>query len=131
MLFFGLVMLGINKQLDLQSAFTGIGRIMAEQQGWYEHRGQFQVAFIAGIAMIGLTMFATALNLLRGAPNSTFCGLFGSAALAAFVIIRAASFHQIDAILGLSFSGLRFNWILEMGALLVIIGSALRRRGAL
>ncbi|HEY8942673.1 MAG TPA: hypothetical protein VIM73_00370, partial [Polyangiaceae bacterium] len=30
--------LGLNKQLDLQSAVTEIGRIVAAKQGWYEQR---------------------------------------------------------------------------------------------
>ena len=33
-----MIALGINKQLDLQSAFTELGRIMAHKQGWYGNR---------------------------------------------------------------------------------------------
>lgn len=130
MLFLGLVMLGINKQLDLQSALTEIGRIMADKQGWYKHRGQVQMAFIAGITMLGLTLFAATLNLIWGAPSATFWGLLGGAGLVVFVIIRAASFHHVDAFLGHQVSGLQVNWIAEMGSLLVITASAWRRRGA-
>lgn len=127
-LFIGLTLLGINKQLDLQSALTEIGRILADKQGWYADRRQLQMAFIAGIAMLGLTLFAVTLHLTWGAPASTLWALLGGTGLLVFVIIRAASFHHVDAVLGHRFSGLRINWLLETGALLVIIGSAMQRR---
>ena len=127
-LLIGLALLGINKQLDLQSALTDVGRILADRQGWYADRRQLQMAFIAGIAMLGLTLFAVTLHLTLGAPASTLWALLGGTGLLMFVIIRAASFHHVDAVLGHHLSGLRINWLLEMGALLVIIGSAMRRR---
>ena len=130
-LFLGLILLGINKQLDLQSAFTEIGRMAADQQGWYEDRRQVQMAFIAGIAIMGLTVLAATLNLIWGAPSSTYWALLGSTGLLIFVVVRAASFHHIDEMLGNDLSGLRINWLLEMGMLLVIIASAWRRRGHL
>jgi uncharacterized membrane protein (UPF0136 family) len=128
-LLMGLVLLGINKQLDLQSALTEIGRILAARQGWYADRQQIQIAFIAGIAIMGLTLFAATLHMIWGAPSATVWALLGSTVLVLFVILRAASFHHVDAVLGHSFYGLRINWLLEMGGLLVIIASAWRRRG--
>lgn len=128
-LLMGLVLLGINKQLDLQSALTEVGRILAEEQGWYDDRRQVQAAFIAGVFIMGLTLFALTLNLTWGAPVATLWALLGSTGLVLFVIIRATSFHHVDAVLGHRFAGFRINWLLEMGALLVIIGSAGRRRG--
>ena len=110
-------MLGINKQLDLQSALTEIGRILADKQGWYADRRQIQMAFIAGMAMMGLTLFAATLHLTWGAPASTRWAMLGGIGLVVFVIIRAASFHHVDELLGYRFSGLRVNWLLEMGAL--------------
>jgi uncharacterized membrane protein (UPF0136 family) len=124
-----LVLLGINKQLDLQSALTEMGRIWANRQGWYEDRSQIQMAFITGIALMGLTLFAATLHVIWGAPKSTFLALIGSTFLMVFIVIRAASFHHVDAMLGHSLSGLRLNWLLEMGALLVIFASAWRRKG--
>src|SRR4051794_39608792 len=43
--------LGINKQLDLQTALTELGRVVASQQGWYGERRTVQVWFIAGVAL--------------------------------------------------------------------------------
>lgn len=130
-LLLGLVLLGINKQLDLQSAFTEIGRILAHKWGWYADRRQFQVGFIAGFAIMGLTLFAAAVNLTWGAPAATVWALLGGTGLVVFVFIRAASFHHIDELLGRSFAGLRVNWLMEMGSLIVIMVSTWRRRGQL
>ena len=44
--------LGINKQLDLQSAFTEIGRMIAASEGWYGERRTVQFYFIIGAAAL-------------------------------------------------------------------------------
>ena len=124
----GLVFLGVNKQLDLQSALTEIGRILADKHGWYADRHQLQMAFIAGIALMGLTLFAATLQLTWGAPAPTRWAMLGGVGLVVFVVIRAASFHHVDAFLGYRLSGIPVNWLLEMGSLLLIIVSALQRQ---
>lgn len=129
-LLLGMVFLGINKQLDLQGALTELGRIAAHQQGWYDNRRQFQEAFIAGAGILGLTLLATLIVLARDTHGATQSALAGGFALLVFIMIRAASFHHVDQLLGLDFAGLRFNWVIEMGALAWILASALRRRRA-
>lgn len=123
-----LLVLGINKQLDLQSALTEIGRYVANHQGWYSERGRVQVAFIAGIAVIGATLLTALLYLASGAPFPTLWAIGGGVCLAVFVVIRAASFHRVDTWLAESLVGFRFNWLLEMGGLMVVIGSVWCRR---
>lgn len=125
----GLILLGINKQLDLQSAFTEMGRMLADAQGWYSERRQVQAAFIAGIGIMGATLLAAALYLIWDAPAPTHWALAGSTGLVLFVLVRAASFHHVDELLDHSLTGLRINWVIEMGALLVIMACAIRRRG--
>ncbi len=48
-----LVLLGINKQLDLQTAFTETGRWLAHSQGWYDDRRPVQAVFIALFCLLG------------------------------------------------------------------------------
>ena len=43
--------------------------------------------------------------------------LLGAAFLGCFIVIRAVSFHHVDQLLGLEYSGLRVNWILELGGI--------------
>ncbi len=123
----GLVLLGINKQLDLQSAFTEAGRMLAHAQGWYEERQRFQMAFISVIGMLGILLMLIVGLLAIGAPKATWIALVGGAFLVVFVLIRAASFHHVDAVIGQTFIGLRLNWLFEMGGLLVIAAGAWQR----
>ena len=46
-----LILLGINKQLDLQLLLTAAGRWLARTQGWYEQRFYAQLAFFVVLAI--------------------------------------------------------------------------------
>lgn len=126
-----LVLLGINKQLDLQSLFTQIGRDMAMREGWYAERRVAQAAFIAALAVSGLFALAGLLWLVRRLPRATQAAGVGLVLLVVFIIIRGASFHHIDQMVGSSFEGIRVNWILELTPLLLISVAAHRRRATL
>ena len=45
-----------------------------------------------------------------------------------FVVIRAASFHHVDALLASRLGGLKWNWILELGGILIVAVGALPPR---
>lgn len=123
----GMIALGINKQLDIQSALTEIGRILAQEQGWYGNRRQVQEAFIFTVPIVGLTVLAAITVLVWKMPRATLWACAGAAGLLVFIAIRAASFHRVDEMLGWRLAGLPLNWVLEMGSLLVIGWSARRR----
>lgn len=119
--------LGVNKQLDLQTAFTELGRIVAREQGWYEVRHRVQLWFMVGVAFISVGGAAAAVVVLRRVPPATKVSLVGVACLLSFVVVRASSFHHVDHFLGARALGLRWNWLLEIGGLLVIsLGVRLR-----
>ncbi len=123
------ILLGINKQLDLQSAMTELAKILAKDQGWYTHRRQYQEAFIAAVPIVGLTVLAATAVLVWKAPASTLWACAGATGLLVFIAIRATSFHHVDEMLGWRMGGLPLNWVLEMGSL-VVIGWSARRRAA-
>lgn len=127
LMFAGMIALGINKQLDLQSAFTEGARLLAMKQGWYDHRRQFQEAFVVAIPIVGLTALGALAVLVWHAPASTLWTCAGVAGLMVFIAIRASSFHHVDEMLNWHLAGFRLNWVLEMGSLLVI-GLGARRR---
>jgi hypothetical protein len=123
------VALGINKQLDLQSAFTEIGRIVAFDQGWYGQRQIVQIWFIVGVAVVCILIAAVLLLLARDASYSAWVALMGTVLVLAFVLIRAASFHHIDQFIGERILGFKWNWVLEMGGIsIVLLGSEWCRR---
>ena len=43
-----------------------------------------------------------------------------------FVVIRAASFHHVDAFLAARLGGIKWNWILELGGIAVVAAAAVR-----
>ena len=127
LLLIGVIALGINKQLDLQSAATELLRLLAKEHGWYNNRRQYQEAFVAAVPVVGLTALGAMLVVTWGAPTSTIWACIGAAGLVVFVAIRAASFHHVDAMLGWHLGGWPLNWLLEMGSLLVVGWGAVRR----
>lgn len=125
-----LLLLGVNKQLDLQSLITEIGRISARAQGWYEIRRLVQVAFIGAVTLLALVIVVAALRLLTGLLGQLWLPVMGMAILLVFVLVRATSFHAMDLLINTSFLGAKMNWLLELGGIaLVGIGAvrALRR----
>lgn len=120
--------LGINKQLDLQSALTEVGRILALSEGWYAERQALQLAFIIFVAMLCIVAVIVLLIWARHAPVPTWLALIGTTLVLGFVLIRASSFHHMDRFIGERVLGLRWNWILEIGGIsLALIASRWRR----
>ena len=124
---YGLLALGINKQLDLQSALTEIGRMLATQYGWYEQRHLVQTFFIYCVAIFATSATIFMLYFARKAPLATIFALIGSIFLLAFVFIRAASFHHFDIFIHSAILGVKVNWIMEMGGISIIIASGVWR----
>jgi hypothetical protein len=120
--------LGVNKQLDLQTALTEAGRVVAHLQGWYEQRRSVQLDFIGLVAATCVTAAITLLIWMRRAPIPTWLALMGTILVFGYVLIRAASFHHIDRFIGESILGLRWNWVIEIsGISLVLIASQWRQ----
>lgn len=117
--------LALNKQLDLQSALTAAGRCMARMQGWYEYRHAVQLAFILGLLASSLTVMLVIFISLRQALGRIGLALLGTGLLVTFIAVRAAGFHHIDRLIGVTVAGARVNWILELSGLALILGNAL------
>jgi hypothetical protein len=120
-----MLLLGINKQLDLHTLLTSVGRQLARSQGWYTHRQTFQMWFVAGIAIAGLILLIWLGWTFRRMRRQYALPLFGILFLFAFVVVRAASFHHVDAILGWRPGGVRMYWVLELGGIACIAAAAL------
>lgn len=116
--------LGINKQLDLQSAFTELGHMIAVNGGWYGRRHTVQVDFIMGAAALCGIAGAALLVWARRAAAPCKLAILGTAVVFGFVLIRAASFHRVDLLINNTVFGLRWNWIVEIGGILIVIAAA-------
>jgi hypothetical protein len=122
-----LVLLCINKQLDLQTLLTQLGRRIARSGGWYERRHEFQIKFIAGIAIADLLILAAIAWWIRGFWRDYGPAAVGLALLLAFVLIRAGSFHRIETLLGMPIGALRVNHVLELGGIAMVAAGCVWR----
>ena len=113
--------LGINKQLDLQTALTEAGRVLASLGGWYDQRRFVQVAFLAVVVLTCMIAAIILLRWVQHSPRATWLAVAGSIMILGFVLIRAASFHNFDHFIGEKVLGFRWNWILEMGGIGVVL----------
>jgi hypothetical protein len=121
-----LIFLGINKQLDLQTAFTFMAKDFAKATGWYENRRIVQGIFVALIALGGMLTTGALFWFYRRELKILWPALAGLAFLGSFVVIRAASFHHVDQVLNAGPGGFRMNWLFELGGIAAIAWPAWR-----
>lgn len=112
-----MLLLGLNKQLDLQSGLTAVGRELAQRGGWYERRRELQLGFIGLLAVAAPAVLAWLALRARPWTAGRLLALGGATVLALFVLARASSFHHVDELLGSSALGLRWNHWLELGGI--------------
>jgi hypothetical protein len=112
-----MALLCVNKQLDLQSLVTDIGREVARQGGWYEDRRRIQKGFVlavlAGAGLFGGWLIWRFRDILVR-HKLLAAGLF---LLLTFIVVRSISFHHVDVFLKSGIAGVKMNWLLELGGI--------------
>ena len=121
-----MILLGINKQLDLQSLFTEIGRQIARGQGWMDQRQIVQFWFIVAFGAAALASFFLLVRIKRNLFRRFKLAFIGLFFLICFIVIRAASFHHFDEMLGYRLFGAEMNWVLELTGIYLIFIAGLR-----
>ena len=120
--------LALNKQLDLQSLLTDIGRVAARHQGWYAERRSFQKWLVLGtLAGAGLTVSFLIFRFQTFWKQNVLLAV-GIALLTTFIIVRAISFHHVDTLLKTKVVGIKLNWAFELGGIAIITLAAVRTR---
>jgi hypothetical protein len=122
-----LAFLAVNKELDLQSLLTAMARCAAQAQGWYDERHAVQLEFIMALAAASGIAFVVLLWLLRGTWRRSFVPALGLAFVTGFVLVRAAGFHHVDRLIGMTLpgTGFRANWALELPGPLLVAATAI------
>jgi len=116
----------VNKQFDLQSLFTDIGRELSHRGGWYERRREFQKMFVLGV-VAGAGLFGCwFLWRFRDFVLRHKLLAAGLLFLLTFIVVRAISFHHFDLFLKARIGGLTMNWVLELGGIALVAIAALR-----
>lgn len=115
-----LLLLGINKQLDLQTFFTQEARRLAKLYDWYDHKEALARWFIATLATGGIVLIGVLSWMCRRARRGTWLALVGTTFLVVFVTLRACSFHHVDRLLGLRLGAVNLNVTLELGGVALV-----------
>ena len=122
----GMAGLCVNKQLDLQSLFTDLGRVASYHGGWFEQRRIYQKWFVLGVvagAGIFGTWFIWRYNAFLVRHKLLTAGGFF---MLTFVVVRAISFHHFDSFLKDEVLGVKMNWALELSGIFLISLAAVR-----
>jgi hypothetical protein len=123
----GLLVLGLNKQLDLQIFVRELGIRLIALLGMDAQRRWFGRAFVLVMGLFLLRVLATAVRRVRGHTRGHRMLLAGLALLACFAVVRAGTYVP-----GLKQVNMRFGKALhlafEFGGILLVGISALRTR---
>lgn len=125
-----MVFLGVNELFDLQTVLTLVGRNMAVEQGWYEDRRIYQLEFVMALAVLCAVATLATVRLTRHGHPSLRWALLGMVFIGAFVLIRAATFHHVDALLVLGPEAFNLGSVQEMAGILIVAAAAYRYRPA-
>lgn len=128
----GMAALCVNKQLDLQSLLTAVGRVIAWHEGWFEQRRAYQKWIVLGLLVVSGILGAWSVWRFNAFWRSHRLLAAGGFFLMTFIAVRAVSFHHVDVFLNSAVGGMRMNWILELGGISLTGLAAVReaaRRG--
>jgi hypothetical protein len=117
--------LGINKQLDLQSMITAMGRYYAARDGWLEYKRYVQAGVIISILTIAALSLLFFIFRMSALLKTNWLAIAGLTCLLVFIVSRATSFHHMDIFISTYIFGIRVNWLMELGGLAAIALSAL------
>jgi hypothetical protein len=121
-----LVLLAINKQLDLQTLFTQTARDLLKSVRLYGERRPLQIGFIAFVALVCAGAVSVFFWSARKMFRARWLAFVGTVFIFGFVTVRAASFHQVDVFLAARIGGMKWNWVLELGGITAVAVSAFR-----
>ena len=119
-----MVVLGLNKQLDLQTWLSEAGRDLAIEQGWWAERRSVQATFIALLAVAALVVVVGARAYWATLWHEYRAAFVGVCLLLTFIVIRAASFHHVDMILRSDLGATSLHRVLEIVGVLVVAAAS-------
>ena len=119
-----LIFLGVNELLDLQTILTSAGRAHARANGWYDERRELQHFFVLSLAALATVGGMAMLWLARRTAGAVRLALGGLTFIGTFVLLRAASFHHLDELLGRGAAAFNYGSLQETAGILMVAGAA-------
>lgn len=120
-----MLLLGLNKQLDLQSLLTEAGRILSFKLGLYEQRREFQKWFMIGLLSVSSLGALSTLIFFRGFWKQHPLLISGLTLVLAYVMLRAASFEHIAPMIDRHMENPRTGGLLETSGIALVLLAAL------
>ncbi len=87
--------LGINKQLDLQTALTELGRMVTVALDIVSLRWLLRWSLVAVLALAALAVGTLLLRMTRRAPRPTRTAVLGVIGLMTFIVLRASVLYRV------------------------------------
>lgn len=117
-------LLALDELSDLQNGVQAFGRCLSELDGWYVVRRPLQGAAVAAVSIALAALAWRTRKRLRDAGRGEALAIAGLAFSVGLVLVRAFSFHWVDQVLSAQVAGLRLNWVLEGGGLVLFAAGA-------
>jgi hypothetical protein len=122
-----MLLMGINKQLDLQTWLIRTSIAVAKATGLYGKHHIFQLRFFLIVATASLLLILYVLIKMRKYWRQHLLALGGILLLFIFELMRLISFNHIDEMVHLAYANIHLNWLLELGGIMLICTSAMLR----
>lgn len=122
----GLALLGLNKQLDLQTLVIEVGRWVALANGWYAQRRRIQLDFALTTILAGATTAALAAKPITCFRRQHPLAIAGCGLIAGYVCLRLLSINHVDDTL--PHPAWLEDWLgwLELAGILLVLRGARR-----
>jgi hypothetical protein len=122
-----LLLLGLNKQMDVQTLFTALLREVSQAQGWYEWRRPLQKVFVLLLGATCTGFYAVLLFQMRRSWRRYRLALAGFVLLGLYVLFRASTFYHFHDAASGEETMPWLKWALELGGIACMASSAFLR----
>lgn len=119
-----MLVLGLNKQLDLQTALIHAGRAVVRSRTGLS-RGEASVYAAFALALAGAAGLYLLVRLSWPPAAHHALALAGAACLVCFVLMRVSDFQHVPIFLGAR--ALQWSWLVELAAIGLVGGGAVAR----
>jgi len=121
-----MILLVVNKQIDLQSLLAEVGAQIAKARGWMDQRRIVQFWFIVPSGTTAMVAFLSFVIIMRSLFRRFILAFIGLFFLLSLIFLRALSFNHFDEILGFTPSGAKIYWVLELTGIYLILVAGIR-----
>lgn len=118
-----MLLLGVNKQLDLQLLALLIGRRFAQALGAYPYHRVIQAVAVGIIIVLAIAAAVLIMRRLHGTSRPLRSAGAGVAMLLGYIAARSLSFTHLDDLLGIWVVNIHLYWALEIFAQCCILVS--------